>query len=121
MSILDIGSWEAPHPKVAFDRVKPGVYPKPTRWLPGEALRPIDAYCYLRARFGRGNGPLMFSVPPSSDNPIQWHYTLTSGDDTLHVQQIGARVELMASTTGPLTGNDWQQLVISMTVPGLPY
>jgi hypothetical protein len=56
----------------------------------------------------------MFAVPPSSDNPIQWHYTLTSEDDTLHIQQIGARVEFLASTTETLTDNDWQQLLVRL-------
>jgi hypothetical protein len=103
MAILDIGSWEAPPPLVAFERIRPGISPKPSRHLPGATLRPVDVYCYLCARFGRPNGPLMFTVSPSSDNPIQWHYTLISGDEILHVQQVGARVELMASTAVLLT------------------
>jgi hypothetical protein len=113
VTLLNIHSWEAPPPLIAIERVRPDVDPhrKPRRWDPGISLRPADIYCYLKARFGKPNGSLMFSVPPSSDNLIHWHYTLVSGEDTLHIQEIGARVELTASSTPPLCDDDWRQLV----------
>jgi hypothetical protein len=110
VSILEIESWEPLSPADAFKRTGPN-NPKPTRLVCGKELKPADAYCYLKARFGQANGLLMFAVPPSSDNIIYWHYTVAAGTDTLHIQGISARVEFMASSSPPLTKSEWRKVI----------
>ncbi len=51
---------------------------KPQVWVNDGQLSPLELYCYLKARFGPANGLTMMARRPSTDNLIQWQYTLRS-------------------------------------------
>jgi hypothetical protein len=111
--LLNIASWELLPPATVVKRVRAPKSngPGTIQWNPKGSIKPADLYCYLKARFGEPNGLVMFAAPPSSDNIIHWHYTLASGNDTLHIQGISSRVQFMASSLTPLRDADWQYLV----------
>jgi hypothetical protein len=69
---------------------------KGTIWANDGSISPLDLYCYLKARFGRPNGLLMLVRNPSSDNLIQWHYSLRSGDAQIEVYGHNSHLEIMA-------------------------
>lgn len=73
-------------------------------------MAPVDAYCYLHARFGKPNGLMMLAVPPDSENIFHWHWSLRSGDETIEIQGVGATVEYMIASVAPLTPDDGKTL-----------
>jgi hypothetical protein len=48
-------------------------------WLNDGSLSPRDLFCYLKARFGAPNGMAMWLRQPSTENLIQWEYTVGVG------------------------------------------
>jgi hypothetical protein len=49
---------------------------RPQTWANDGRLAPVDIYCYLKMRFGPPSGIMMAARSPSSENLIQWHYTV---------------------------------------------
>lgn len=113
MTLFDVELWQAPPLKDAAERVRTRARGVRSRslWVPYDSLTPADAYCYLKARFGKPNGFVMLAAPPSSDNIIHWHYTVVSDDDSLEIQGISAYVQFMAFTDTPLVDDSWHELV----------
>ncbi|KUM25835.1 hypothetical protein AU467_24280 [Mesorhizobium loti] len=47
-------------------------------------LKPVDIYCYLKARFGEPNGFQNFLRKNDSDNWIHWDYSLEAGESDVY-------------------------------------
>jgi hypothetical protein len=78
-----------------------------SRWCLDEALSPADLYVYLKARFGPPNGIMMILRSPSSDNFIQWHYTLKSGENYIQIMGMNTRTEFWISGYSGVSQEDW--------------
>jgi len=96
-SILDLSTWELPNPRnpeTAYFPAKDSVRRQMARWILPESLSPLDLFCYLRARFGHPNGPTMLIRQNSTDNLIQWHYTLRTGTIPIDIVGLTSRIEI---------------------------
>lgn len=82
-----------------------------SRWCLDESLSAADMYVYLKARFGPPNGVMMIARSPSSENFIQWHYTLKSGKDHIQIMGMNTRTELWISGHQRLSQEDWGSLI----------
>jgi len=85
---------------------KPG-----STWCLDNSLSPADLYTYLKARFGPPNGTMMIVRSPSTDNFIQWHYTLKSGKEFIDIMGMNTRTEIWISGYKGLSLEDWHSLV----------
>ena len=50
-------------------------------------IRPVDAYAYLRARFGQPNGFQNFLRKDDSDNLIHWDFNLKAEDVDIYPER----------------------------------
>lgn len=85
-----------------------------SRWTVDKSLSPADLYIWLKARFGPPNGIIMTARSPSSDNFIQWHYTLRSGTSDMDILGLNTRTEIMISGYANLAAEDWAALVAAI-------
>lgn len=63
-------------------------------WELTDELKPIDAYCYLFAKYGPPNGIQNFLRSDDSDNLIHWEWTLLNEDGLLTIQGHNFRTEV---------------------------
>src|SRR6266536_953505 len=78
-SCFNLSKWSVPEAKEITSYLEDqGTKRVVTIWANDGSISPLDLYCYLKARFGPPNGISMLFRKPSSDNAIQWHYTLFS-------------------------------------------
>lgn len=80
-------------------------------WINDGSISPLDLYCYLKARFGDPNGVAMLARQNSTDNPIQWHYTVFSDDSDINIFGMNIHLEIMVSSNKPIFENDWRTFV----------
>ena len=103
-----LASLTCPHPKVVFDRLLNG--PKATKkakiWTWRAEISPADFYCYLRARFGKSNGPQSFLRRDDSDNLIHWHWVLDHPTGELQFLGMTFRTEVWISVDFDVTEID---------------
>lgn len=51
-----------------------------------DEIKPVDLYCYLKAKFGDPNGfQMALRKSHTSDNLINWHWTLAYEDDRIEI------------------------------------
>src|ERR1700740_736320 len=75
-------------------------------------LRPVDVYCYLRARFGEPNGLQNELRKDDSDNWIHWDYNIRADDVDIHIAGMSREIHFQIRET--LTDGDWKNLIISI-------
>ena len=80
-------------------------------WCLDDSISPYELYTYLKARFGPPNGLSMLFRRPTTDNLIQWHYTLLSGGNTVEIWGLNTRTEIWIAGYPSLTDADWSALV----------
>lgn len=87
-----------------------------SRWCVDSSISPKDLYTYLKARFGPPNGLTTLFRKHSTDNFVQWHYTLLSGDNIVEVWGFNTRTELWIAGYPNLTDKDWSALVAAIKI-----
>src|SRR5262249_43303669 len=76
-SCFNISNWTIPDPKELASNLEDQATSRVVAlWANDGSISPLDLYCYLKARFGPPNGISMLFRKSSSDNAIQWHYTI---------------------------------------------
>jgi len=83
-------------------------------WGNDGTLSPLDVYCYLKARFGPPNGTAMLLRHPSTENVIQWQYTVLCDEWALDITGLNARMELMAAGPERLNQVQWLALAVKL-------
>jgi hypothetical protein len=83
-------------------------------WVLDESLSPLTLYCYLKARFGSPNGFAMTLRDDSSDNLIQYHYTLQASERVIDIYGKNTQVEFIVESPINFAPNDWEKLIFSM-------
>jgi len=107
-----LASLKAPSIKyVASLALKQKKRKKGSHWCIDQSLSPYDLYTYLKARFGSPNGVTMLFRKPSTDNFIQWHYTLLSGENLVELIGFNTRMEIWIEGYPDLSHEDWEALV----------
>lgn len=76
------------------------------------AISPLDAYTYLRARFGQPNGMQTFLAKDDSDNLFHWDYNLKAGDRNLIF--TGATQEVHVWLEDELTDAQWLEFIAKL-------
>lgn len=104
--------WHAPPMMEAFEELRKRGPAKGSRWINDGSLSPLDLYVYLKARFGDPNGILMASRSPTSENLIQWHYSIVEGDERIEIMGTSTRLEVVSSAH--LSNDDWQRLAANV-------
>lgn len=112
-SVLNISNWELVDPKTVIllkleERTEKHIC---SAWVNDGSISPLDLYCYLKARFGAPNGLAMLFRNPSTDNLIQWHYTLCSGDFMIDFCGMNRRLEILVKGTHAISKEDWAVLL----------
>lgn len=72
-------------------------------------VSPLDAYTYLRARFGQPNGMQTFLAKDDSDNLFHWDYYVKAGSQT--VTFTGATQEVHVWLEEELTDDQWLDFI----------
>lgn len=90
-----IKSWRTADPELMLKKLRKEVMRKKGgRWIFTDKISPLDLYTYLKARFGAPNGFQMTLKNPSSDNYIQWHWTLQTEDNTMEFMGFNMHAEV---------------------------
>lgn len=72
-----------------------------------DSLSPLSVYCYLKARFGAPNGPVMLFQARNGDNIISWHYVIQTIESEINFWSHSSGLEiLMFSDTVPIDDKD---------------
>lgn len=108
-SCFNLSKWSVPESKEITSYLEDQVTkPVVTIWANDGSISPLDLYCYLKARFGPPNGISMLFRKPSSDNAIQWHYTLLSGGSMIDFFGMNRLLEIRVSRVSPVSDLDWR-------------
>lgn len=75
-------------------------------------LKPVDIYCYLKARFGEPNGFQNFLRKDDSDNWIHWDYSLKAGEIDVYISGMSREIHFMVGET--LTHQQWRDLIVGI-------
>jgi hypothetical protein len=75
-------------------------------------LRPIDVYCYLKARFGEPNGFQNSLRKDSSDNWIHWDYNIRI--EEVNIYFAGTSREILVMVDEHLSDNDWRNFIVGI-------
>jgi hypothetical protein len=76
-------------------------------------LRPVDIYCYLKARFGEPNGfQTQLARKDTSDNLFLWDFNLKAADEDIYICGTYREVHFMVSEA--LSDEDWPKLIARM-------
>ena len=94
-----------------FLRSRKGARIEVHRFINKGELSPLNLYCYLKTRFGNPNGLSMMARTPTSDNAIQWQYTLKTGNSLIDFWGMNHQLELTVNTNQPFKPEDWQALI----------
>lgn len=113
--VLDARNWKLPDPKIMLAKLK-GEMPKNKGNFKviGENLKPLDFYCYLKARFGDPNGFAMTLKDPSSDNLIHWNYSLMCKENIIEIWGKTAQTEIYVEWFSLFRKKSWDVLVDSI-------
>jgi hypothetical protein len=108
-SCFNLSKWRVPESKEITSYLEDQVTKRVvTIWANDGSISPLDLYCYLKARFGPPNGISMLFRKPSSDNAIQWHYTLLSGGSMIDFFGMNRLLEIRVSRVSPVSDLDWR-------------
>ena len=110
-SLTDVNNWNLPDSKLVLAKLKKDI-PTASKslWVLDDSLSPLSLYCYLKARFGSPNGFAMTLLDNSSDNLIQYHYTLQAGERIIDIFGKNTQVEFVVESSVPLASEDWKRL-----------
>lgn len=113
--LIDAKNWSLPNPKLMSAKVRKEV-PTASKnlWVLDDSLSPLNLYCYLKARFGNPNGFAMTLKSESSDNLIQYHYTLQAGERVIDIYGKNTQVEFIIECPSKFEPDDWKQLISSI-------
>lgn len=110
--IFDISNWKYLDTQLTFKKLEKMTPRKfGIVWVNDGNISPLDLYCYLKARFGDPNGVTMLARQNSTDNPIQWHYTLFSDDSDINIFGMNIHLEIMVSSNRPIFEKDWKTFI----------
>jgi hypothetical protein len=113
--LTDVKNWKLPDPKLVLAKLNKDVPTAPKAlWILDDTLSPLDLYCYLNARFGPPNGFAMTLRDDSSDNLIQYHYTLQVGERMVDIHGKNTQVEFILESPVPLTSEDLKHVSLSI-------
>lgn len=87
---------------------------KGATWINDGSVSPVDLYCYLKARFGKPNGLCMLARSPSSDNLIQWHYSIRREDVRIDILGLNSHMEIMAGGDREYTQDEIRNLALAL-------
>jgi len=113
LSCLKIEEWRLATANEIFPEIKRTNPKKAASVKRGSILafrkefRPVDMYCYLRARFGEPNGVQNLLRRDDSDNLVHWHFTLMAEQAKIHILGQSREVHVMISE--PLEDRDWAE------------
>lgn len=109
---LDISNWKYLDFHEVFLKIKK-MTPKKFSiiWANDGSISPLDLYCYLKARYGNPNGLTMLPREDSTDNPIQWQYTLFSDNTMINFYGMNLRLEIQIASNNPIFYKDWKTFV----------
>jgi hypothetical protein len=108
-SCFNVSNWTMPDPKDLTSNLEDQATSRAiTVWANDGSISPLDLYCYLKARFGPPNGISMLFRKPSSDNAIQWHYTLCAGDSMIDFLGMNRLLEIRVSRVAPVSDLNWR-------------
>ena len=116
--LVRVTDWKPIDPALAMQRHTPSVgsgTPPPPNWSASDRLPPVLLYCYLKARFGRPNGFMMFLRTPSSGNLIHWHWALEVDGHVLNIWAPSRATEFIVHSTAAFTDDDRDQLMGALT------
>lgn len=113
--ILNIENWKAPTIESVIESVKVKNKEKNKvklnqRWINGGDLKPVDIYCYLKARFGEPNGYTMIAKSSDSDNIIHWHYSIEIESQVIEILGTNSSIEIVIDLE-KITENQWNELI----------
>jgi hypothetical protein len=109
--VVDARNWNLPDPKIMIAKLNGQIARnKGNLKVSGDALRPVDFYCYLKARFGEPNGFAMTLRDPSSDNLIQWNYTLMCRENVIEIWGKTAQIEIFVEWFSTFRMKSWETL-----------
>ncbi|MGN6670336.1 MAG: hypothetical protein ACTHJ4_02190 [Candidatus Nucleicultricaceae bacterium] len=74
-------------------------------------LKPIDLYCYLKARFDYPRGSSMAFKSPTRDNLVHWHYELICGKSYIDIVGYTSKAIFQIKTDLELIDNDFKELL----------
>jgi hypothetical protein len=113
--VVDVKEWVLPDPKLMVSKLD-GETPTERKriWVVDDSLSPYTLYSYLHARFGKPNGFAMTLKHPSSDNLIQWHYTLTCRDKVIDIYGKNTQMEFIVESEGEIRAEDWTAMVANI-------
>jgi hypothetical protein len=108
-SCFNLAKWRAPESKEITSYLEDQATKRTVAiWANDGSISPLDLYCYLKARFGPPNGISMLFRKPSSDNGIQWHYTLFSSGSMIDFFGMNRLLEIRVSRASPVSDFDWR-------------
>jgi hypothetical protein len=74
-------------------------------------IKPVDAYAYLRARFGEPNGFQNFLRKDDSNNLIHWDFNLKADDADVYLSGTSRTIHVHLSEK--LTDEQWKDLILA--------
>jgi len=113
--IFDVKNWELPDHELYLSKLK-GLTPRNVGnfLVLGNLLKEVDLYCYLKARFGPPRGFAMAFRAPSTDNLIQWNYTLMCRGNVIEVWGKTAQVEIFIEWFSKFQKKSWTRMIESI-------
>ncbi|RWG90559.1 hypothetical protein [Mesorhizobium sp.] len=75
-------------------------------------LKPVDIYCYLKARFGEPNGFQNFLRRNDSDNWIHWDYSLKASESDVYFAGTSREIHIIVGE--PLSDQQWRDLIVGI-------
>lgn len=89
------------HPKQILEQLRSEDRPKGSQcWSFTNEIKPVDLYCYFKARFGPPNGIQNFLREDTSDNLVHWNWTFSYGAGLVDIQGTNYRTDVWL--IGPL-------------------
>lgn len=115
MACLNIEGWRASTQQeivewLTLDRKRKNS--RGTMLIVRSRLRPVDVYCYLKARFGEPNGFQNILRRDDSDNWIHWDYSLKAARTDVYF--AGTSREIHITIGEPLTDQQWKDLIVGI-------
>src|SRR5579883_2388815 len=113
--LIDAKNWKQPDPKLILAKLnKEAPTASKNIWILDDSLSPLNLYCYLKVRFGNPNGFAMTLKTDSSDNLIQYHYTLQVSDRMIDIFGKNTQVEFVVECPVEFNSGDWKDLILSI-------
>jgi hypothetical protein len=110
---LDVNSWRAATREELLDYYGPGEKKRKggSALIIRSQIKPVDAYAYLRARFGQPNGFQNFLRKDDSDNLIHWDFNLKADDADVYLSATSRTIQVHLSEK--MTDEEWQDFILA--------